>query len=1444
MRPSSVARALLRRVSVSLVAVLILAFLLVSVLPPTIQAVADQWPSTPDPNGNYAHCNLNTTKKAGINESSSNAWVSCQYGPIWDDVHNAPNTVVNLTIRINYTDQYGMSNQNIFGFTSGSSNCATYPNECVQNGDGLYQAAWHPADPDEAFATVSFVLCQITTNTDAGVPCTVDNLSGNVHGYPPYPTTWYPGGVDGNAQYYGTCAYDHSICTTRYGLDPVNTYTGSWFTSVTDASYPGIGIPFAFVRSYNSADSTSGPLGKGWTFSYNVFLDVRQNGDVIVHTEQGQQLRFDKQPDATFKPLPGVTDALSLSGGTYTLLTRAQVTYTFDSSGKLQTERDPNGQGLSFSFTGALLTQITDSVGRQITLGYTSGLLTSLTLPAADGRSVSYGYTSGQLTSVTDIRGKLTHYTYDAGGRLQEIKDQNNVVIAHTDYGTNGRVADQFDGRNHESFIAWDPTTETTTYTDSRSHAWKDVYNSGGELTQHIDPLGDTTTYIYNSGGNITSVTDAGNNNSGTSTINYSYTTGNLTQETDPAPLGYTKSWTYNSRNEVTSFTNGRGKTTRYEYDTNGNLTCILYANAPTGVTHCSDGGATQQYKTNFGIDPTTGLTTSMTDRNGNPWTYGYTSGNLTSIIGPAVPFGSGGSSIQPQTTFSYDSHAMLYTRTDPRGNVSGANPADYTWTYLYNNANQLTKITDPLTFHTDWGYDDAGHLVTVTDANGNAKRYEYDGNYNLSCVLYPDTTATTCATATQAHKANYAYDNTNDLISRTDGNGNAWAFGYDNANRVHTRTSPKSRVWTYDWWPDNLAKQTTLPSGGTVQYSYDRVNRLTGIAYSGTATPNVGFTYDGDNNRTQMTDGGSAAVNYVYDDLDRLTDVHRGTSTDPFTYTYTPTGDLKSSTQRVATSPTNVDVTTNYAYFTDRSLCWVYVGSTTNGCSSPPTGSTTFAYDPNADLTLKTLPNANTATMAYDKDGQLTSLTNKKGSTTLSSFSLALDGVGNPTQDVTNAGTINYSYDAFNRMYQACYSTCTGTSRDGYVYTYDPAGNQTTFVRRLAAGNVTTTYKSNTDDQLCWSYVGTSSNSCTSTPSGGTTYTFGPNGNMTVAGSITYGWDLEQRLTSIASGSNTHTYTYDGDGNRLSHSLNGVPKQNYLWDVNGSLPNLAVERNSDGTLLRRYIYGGDLLQMNDGSDHSYMDDPFGSVANVTSTAGTSELSYVYDPFGGIRSSTGSSPTNFMEFDSQFLNTAASANLYNLRSRQYDPATGRFAEVDPASSALTIPTTATYVYTLDRPTVLDDPGGACASQCSTGSDWGCVGPACFSDATHGFIDFWAGAGNFLTSTLTLGQVHIDSPYCGPGLGGSYATGEWTAAIEAVLASRGLRAPTAEDVPKPPGWTSDWQWRAGTRADVPRSWWDSQGGEWRWHPIDSSHPVPHWDYNPWTQWNNPWQRIYP
>ena len=63
------------------------------------------------------------------------------------------------------------------------------------------------------------------------------------------------------------------------------------------------------------------------------------------------------------------------------------------------------------------------------------------------------------------------------------------------------------------------------------------------------------------------------------------------------------------------------------------------------------------------------------------------------------------------------------------------------------------------------------------------------------------------------------------------------------------------------------------------------------------------------------------------------------------------------------------------------------------------------------------------------------------------------------------------------------------------------------------------------------------------------------------------------------------------------------------------------------------------------------------------------------------------------------------------------------------------------------------------------------------------------------------------------------------------------------VERPPGWNDSWQFEppSGETCGSWR-WWDTDGGEWRFHEPDQWHLEPHWDYNPWDAWNSPWQNV--
>jgi RHS repeat-associated protein len=686
---------------------------------------------------------------------------------------------------------------------------------------------------------------------------------------------------------------------------------------------------------------------------------------------------------------------------------------------------------------------------------------------------------------------------------------------------------------------------------------------------------------------------------------------------------------------------NVSGNTTTYEYDAAGNLVKTTEPGTPPVVTL-------------FGRDPAgTGLLTSITDPRGKVTSFEYAQDNLTTVT---TPLGN-------KTTMAYDGSGRMTSSVEPRGNVTGANPDQFRWTYSYDNADHVLTQTDPLGNVTTWTYDPVGNLKTVTDAKNRTTTYGYDGADHLTSVTAPDTTVTS-----------YAYDPVGNLSSRTDAKQHTTTYGYDNANRLASVTTPLNGLWTYAYDAngnrtqivDAIGNATPPPGDGQTTLSYDVLNRMTGIDHSDT-TPDATFAYDGNSNRTQMSDG-AGTESSVYDPLDRLESVTRGTNT--FSYLYDPAGNV---TRRTYPDGTVVD----YAYDDDGRLASL----TSDGQT------TTYGYDAAGNLIRTTLPAANgyEETRSYDRAGRLTEVQNAKGPAVLSRYAYTLDPVGNPTQTTGTDGVITYKYDPLDRLTEVCYAAlCPGLLDSAIRWTYDAVGNRLSEAR----ANGTTSYSYNAGDQLTGrSGLG-----------GVVSYSYDGNGNQTQAGSGSFSYDLANRLVSTTSGGSTTIYAYDGDGTRLQATA-GASTTKYLWDESFALPQLALERDGANGLLRRYLYGANLVSATTPSATAfYHHDGLGSVVNVTSASGLPQWSYAYEPFGLPRSATRLdplAPEQPMRFTGEYLDPTA---LYHLRARQFDPTVGRFLATDPLAQPLTDPYVSSYVYADDRPTVLIDPSGLASDQ--------------------------------------------------------------------------------------------------------------------------------------------------
>ena len=897
--------------------------------------------------------------------------------------------------------------------------------------------------------------------------------------------------------------------------------------------------------------------------------------------------------------------------------------------------------------------------------------------------TTTYSYDgNGNQTAVTGPDGFTTQSVYDSTGQLTCSQSglstsTTSTVAASCPAGTVSSAALYYCPSAN--------TCPTTTYS----------YDGNGNQTAVTGPDGFTTQSVYDSTGQLT-CSQSGLSTSTTSTVAASCPAGTVSS----AALYYcpsantcpTTTYSYDGNGNQTAVTGPDGFTTQSVYDSTGQLTCsqsgLSTSTTSTVAASCPAGtvsSAALYYCPSANTCPTT--------------TYSYDgNGNQTAVTGPD---GFTTQSVYDSTGQLTCSQSGLSTSTTstvaascPAGTVSSA--ALYycpsantcpTTTYSYDGNGNQTAVTGPDGFTTQSVYDSTGQLTcSQSGLSAGSGSSVACGVGNDSSKAYYCPSGKTCPTTTYGYDANEnqasvtdpdgyttqsIYDNNNDLACSQSGlstGSSSGAFvcgvGNDSSKAYYCPSGETCPTTTYSYDADGNLTTTTEPSTATITQTYDNNDLLTTTSYSD-STPTVSYTHNASGGRLSMTDG-AGTINYTYDNNDQLASTTRGSDT--FSYSYAPSGLVSSRTYPDGTM-------TTYGYDNNDSMSTAVSGGHT----------TSYTHNPAGDVLTKTLPNGYVETSTYDNVGRRTEINNAKSGTTLSDYAYTIDAAGRPVTVVQTGavtGTTLYQYDNNNRLVDACYqaTTCSETSgsTDPYIhYTYDGDGNRLTEARPVG----TTTSSYNNTDEL--------------TSAGSTTYTYDANGNEHTAGSQTFIYNAANQLTSTTTTGVTTNYTYDGDGNDLSTST-GETTTNDLWDTNSTLPELALERDGSGTVLRTYVYGNERVSMNSGGNLYYhLYDSLGSVANLTSGTGTSEWTYAYDPFGATRTQTKndpSAPTNPMQYAGEMLDPAS--GLYDLRARQYDTNSGRFLSQDPAASA--DQTAGTYVYANDNPTSYVDPSGTTA----------------------------------------------------------------------------------------------------------------------------------------------------
>jgi len=623
---------------------------------------------------------------------------------------------------------------------------------------------------------------------------------------------------------------------------------------------------------------------------------------------------------------------------------------------------------------------------------------------------------------------------------------------------------------------------------------------------------------------------------------------------------------------------------------------------------------------------------------------------------GSAIPY-------EYVTVFTYNGKGQVLSIDGP---LSG--PADQT-TFGYDPVSgDLTSTTLPEMGTTLYaGQDSAGRPESMTDPNGNATLFTYDGKGRVLTVkddTTGDTTTFTYNTAGDISQivqpngvtADYTYDPDYGRLERiTDSLGNYMAYSHDaQGNRIeesfYNPTGERQFWMRFDFqgpdrpgelWkqilPDESFTQFGYDESGNVSsiidpetnqtiYQYDKLNRLIGVIQP--EDVGTGYTYDLHDNLASVTDAESHTTEYRYDDMGRKVKTI-SPDTGITRYTYDAGGNLASKTDAKG-------ITVTYSYddlnrltavgFPDASQNISYdYDKGANGTGrltsmTDPSGTTSYSYDTKGNPTAETRTIDGityTTGYSYDKAGLLASMTYPDGK------------------------FVEYLRDAAGRVSQVLLTEAGSTRIIAEEIEYKPFGP----ISSLTFGNgLTDLRKFDLQYRLTHKTAGNIQN---------LNIKYAPAGNITAitdnvvpTESRSFSYDKLYRLVQATGPYGKIDYAYDNVGNRLERTENGqIESYSYFsgtnrlyqitetdpvtfgHDSNGNTAimgdrtleynqnNRLISVTEDGETLGQYVYNGNGQRIKKTTADGvviFHYDQFGNIIGESDIDGTFTANYIY----------------------------------------------------------------------------------------------------------------------------------------------------------------------------------------------------------------------------------------
>ncbi|MCK4249975.1 RHS repeat-associated core domain-containing protein [candidate division WOR-3 bacterium] len=402
----------------------------------------------------------------------------------------------------------------------------------------------------------------------------------------------------------------------------------------------------------------------------------------------------------------------------------------------------------------------------------------------------------------------------------------------------------------------------------------------------------------------------------------------------------------------------------------------------------------------------------------------------------------------------SYDAYSQP-TEISETGNASRTISRAYWYNTELNIVDRLASKTinyNATSYSTNYSYDDYGQMIAKNVA-GVLTNYTYHSNGN------PE--RTTDASGRWIENSEYQYgvlkiinkgdvysitrtiNRTGTIATETDGNGNTTTYTYDKIDRLRgitpsigdptiieydaygnykkVKLGPGWTQYNYDDWGRVDYSQNSV--NVKVDYTYDYLGRKTYGSYPYTST-NIGctFEYDGLDRIKKITNPDGSYSEYTYNQSKVTCRNERAKITE---YQYNAFGNLFGDKLLMSVKDA-LNQTTNYTYNAAGYLTSINAAGNYNRThhynnkffmdweSTPERGQTNYGYDNAGNLTSRTDANGNTTIYTYDNITRLTN-TNYPGATY--DVSYTYDNADNLTVVTTPSNTMNFTYDAVNRV-------------------------------------------------------------------------------------------------------------------------------------------------------------------------------------------------------------------------------------------------------------------------------------------------------------------------------------------------------------------------------------------------------------------------------------------